>query len=113
MSPTRELVIAKVESMFPAEWRDIVLAELDRYPGDSAEGRARVQLAVLKGANGDVEKVAEWIDVALRDFRDVIAPTEYPRQTALGFVGTDALSAAEREEVIRRDREQWLEWLAS
>jgi hypothetical protein len=111
--PSRELVIQKVEALFPAERRDAVLDALDRYAGDAPEGRARVQLAILKASNGDHEQLREWVDVAQRDFRDVLAAAEYPGQMALGFTGMSALPATERDRIVRQDREQWLAWLAS
>ena len=113
MVPSRALVIAKVEALFPASQRAAALAEVDRYPGDTPEGRARVQLAALRMAGGDHAQLRDWVDLALRDFRDVLSPAEYPRQAALGFTGMDRLSAAEREAVIREDRAEWIAWLDS
>ena len=113
MTPTRELVQAKAMALFPEEQRDTVLAELDRYPGDTTEGRARVQLAILRLSEGDLGQLREWVGVALRDFRDVLAPAEFPQQTAVGFAVLSRMSEADRAAVVRADREQWLAWLAS
>ena len=110
-APTRELVLAKVRALFSASEQEQVLALLDTYEGDTPEGRARVQLAILKLTEGDAERVAGLVDLAARDFRDVLAPVEYPRQTALGFTGVGALSEAEREQVVREDRAQYVAWL--
>ena len=113
MIPERPLVLSKIASQFTPAERDVVLRELDRYPGDTPGGRARVQLAVLKLAAGDLSQVREWVDVALRDFRDVIAQAVYPRQTAMGFVGMDRLPEVERDRILREDEAQWQAWLAS
>ena len=69
---TRESVIARVAAEFAAADRADVLAALDGYAGDTPEGRARVQLAVLHAAKGDMEKIRTYSAHANVDFRDVL-----------------------------------------
>jgi len=106
-------VLAKLRALFPASERGRVLATLDAYEGDAPEGRARVQLAILKLAEGQADRVPGLVELAALDFRDVVAPAEYPRQLALGFTGLGALPGAERRRVEREDHQQYLAWLAS
>ena len=69
---TRDQVIATIATQFPAEEREAVLATLDAYPGDTPAGRARIQLAILALAAGDMRKVRDWAAHANVDFRDVL-----------------------------------------
>jgi hypothetical protein len=61
-----------------------VLELLDTYGVESYEReRARVQLAILKLSAGSEEKVREYVDVAKRDYRDVLFWAEYPEESKL------------------------------
>ena len=112
-TPTRELMLAKLSALFPAEERPGVLAALDAFESDDPHGRARVQLAVLKLSGGRGESIPSLVALAKLDYRDVLSPAEYPRQDELGFVGIDALSQAERQRVVQEDLAQYLAWLRS
>jgi hypothetical protein len=69
----------------------------------------RVRLAILKLANGDLKELSRHAQTAIQDFRDVLAPAEYPRWTAeIGF--DDAPKDIERS-VIKDDWKQYREWL--
>ena len=108
----------KLHSTWPdAEQRGRVSRALDRYGSDSSEaGRARVQLAILKLAGASEADVELWVEVAERDYRDVLAAAEYPEESQAAWAFRPHLSAAESAEIsaIRaRDREQYLEWLKS
>ena len=112
-TPTRELMLAKLSALFPANERSAVLAALDAFESDDPHGRARVQLAVLKLSAGRAESVPSLIELAKLDYRDVLSPAEYPRQDALGFIGLEALSETERQRLVQEDRAQYLAWLRS
>ena len=61
------------------------LAILDEYQSDGASP-TRVQLAVLKLAAGRLDELRREIETARRDYRDVLAPAEYPRYSReIGF----------------------------
>lgn len=66
----------------------------------------RVRLAALKLSRGSLEDLRYWTNLAKMDYRDVLAPAEYPR------FGTKRASTDEQHnETIRSDWEQYEEWL--
>ena len=76
---TRERVVATVAEQFPPELRTAVLNALDEYLGDAPAGRARVQLAVLQIAEGDIKRVQELAGHANVDFRDILYTADLKR----------------------------------
>jgi hypothetical protein len=108
----RGKVLHKVARYWPNADRQEIVAVLDQYGAESGEqGRARVQLAVLKLCDGRRERLADLVAMAKRDYRDVLAYAEYPEAMKLGFVGMRELSPEEAQAVRQRDREQYLKWL--
>ena len=69
-----------------------------------------VQLAVLKLANGSLEKLRAQIEIATGDYRDVLAPAEYPAYCKVGFRIRE-LPVDERLQIIDSDWRQYEEWL--
>ena len=94
---------------FPEEQFDSVMAVLNRY--ESKRERPRVQLATLKLANGDLEALQKQIRTALEDFRDVLAPAEYPESSKQGFRALLELPAEEKRRVFDSDWRQYETWL--
>jgi hypothetical protein len=78
------------------------------YPGNPPVG-PRVYLAILKLANGNLEKLSEQTKVAIHDFRDVLSIAEYPRYTK--EIGFDRAKGKVEQEIIAEDWEQYQEWL--
>jgi hypothetical protein len=100
----------KLATMFPdAAIRAAVEAELSRYGTESYEqGAARVRLAVLKLAGTSLEKLREHVDMAKRDYRDVLAMAEYPVE----LVNPTWRQPQDQVEGIRhQDFQQYHEWL--
>lgn len=97
---------------FPMENSREVLAMLSEYGTDSWHREiARVRLAALKLAGGDLSRLRSAIETAKRDYRDVLAGAEYPAYSR--YVGPlAALSADERRRMIDADWRQYSEWLA-
>jgi hypothetical protein len=96
---------------FSAEDYGTVMATLSEYGTEKWHpGPARVQLAALKVANGSVQKLRACIEVAKRDFRDVLAAAEYPAYHKIGFRVRD-LPAEEQSRIINSDWRQYEEWL--
>ena len=90
---------------FPNEQFDVTIALLK----ESREP-VRVQLAALKLANGSLEKLRTHIEVAKRDYRDVLAAAEYPSYFKIGFRVRE-LPDDERRQIIDSDCGQYEEWL--
>ena len=95
--PSRDLVLSEAKKLFLQENPDGILAILDEYGVASHErGRDRVQLAILKLSDGNLDDLRYWVQVAKRDYRDVLGPAENP-------------AAWEVKEADLRELEDWLE----
>jgi hypothetical protein len=85
-------------------------ALLDAYKLSSNENAARVRLAALKCAEGDLAKLKRELDEARLDYRDVLIDAEYPINYRL-TMKTKKPSADEYDESIRQDWKNYNEWL--
>lgn len=110
--PIPQVSLADVERIvrrdFPEEQFDSVMALLAEY--DFERERPRVLLAALKLANGRFNSLRRHIEVAARDYRDVLVAAEYPeywRSTLPVARPPDG----RREEIIDRDWKQYEDWL--
>ena len=70
----------------------------------------RVQLAVLKLANGSLESLRAQVEIAIGDYRDVLGPAEYPAYRKVGFRIRE-LPVDERLQIIDSDWRQYEQWL--
>lgn len=97
--------------MFPAEGlRNVARSALFRYGRELRHTEmARVRLAILKLAGPDITAIDKQVDVAIIDYRDVLASAEYPAY-ALLKPGIDP-TTPEAQQAIESDRRQYLEWL--
>jgi len=96
---------------FPPDMIDEVLAVLLEYGTEAWEREVpRVRLAVLKLADGDLERLRFHMGVARLDYRDVLAPAEYPgylrRVSPAGN-----LPETEIQRIIDGDWKQYQAWL--
>ena len=66
---------------------------------------ARVRLAILKLAEGNLERLLNEILVAIQDYRDVIAPAEYPTYRRI------EKDNAKLQKVYEDDWKQYNAWL--
>lgn len=109
--PSRELVLKKLGDRFPDPAKaEEALAILDRYGTEEWEQeKDRVQLAVLKLSEGDIEKLRLHLRRAKEDFRDALVPAESPESWMPPF----DRPAAERAAIRERDRAQYEAWLSS
>ena len=107
----RELVEAKVKLLFPDKAPAEILQLLDEYDSDFGEGTARIQLAILKLSDGDIEKLRYHIAAAKRDYRDVILPAENPELLRVGVGSWARMSEDEKEQLSNKDVQQYLGWL--
>lgn len=86
-----------------------VLAILDEYHSDGSDP-SRVQLAVLKLAGGNIAALRREIEVAKKDYRDVLAYAEYP--TCMRHVAnTCDLPSEEKQRIFDEDWKQYQGWL--
>ena len=97
MPASREVVLTAVASAFPGRDHAAILRILDTY-GSSEYDREqeRVQLAIIALSAGSEEKLRYFVDVAVTDYRDVLAwhttgplsesEGEKLRQTALDLI---------------------------
>ena len=113
MSQTsRALVLRKLYACFTdADLAGAALDLLDSYGVEAYQREPeRVQLAILKLSDGDIEQLRRYVEIAQQDYRDVLAWAEYPEQ-----MRTSASQYNSPATVIRaiedRDRQQYLQWL--
>lgn len=90
---------------FPRESWEVVVQLLLRYTYREAD---RVRLATLKNANGDIRRLAQQIEWACMDYRDVLLSAEYPAAGRIGRLSE--LPERERETVYAADRAQYEVW---
>lgn len=107
---TRDLVIAKANQCFRFDTEERIMGILDSYGSQTYEReRERVQIAILKLSEGDLEKLQRTVAAAKTDYRDVLAWAEYPEE-----MRKDTWKMTDKEEVARireSDRKQYLDWL--
>lgn len=107
----REVVEAKVKSLFPSNNPADILQLLDDDV-PSFWGAERIQLDILKLSDGNLEQLRHYIGVAKseRDFMKVIGLAEYPESSRLG-IHDKGLFYGEHKRLIERDFRQYLKWL--
>jgi hypothetical protein len=107
-----EDVIRVILRDFPSQQFDTVMPVLREYDTEKWEGaRARVYLACLKLANGNVDKLREQTKRAKQDFRDVLAGAEYPGYCRAGMFRVRELPRREQQSIVDGDWKQYEEWL--
>ncbi len=99
---------SKVAEVFPGVAPDDVLKRLDGYDGGA---RDRVQLAILKLCEGSLDRLDKWVATAIQDYRDVLAPAEYPREVARTPAELSKMSGEEVQALRDQDRREYLAWL--
>jgi hypothetical protein len=109
MTYTREIVLAKVRQEFPQCEAEEVMTILEAY-GKLAYEREdrRVQLAILKLSEGNLDQLRANVKIAKQDYRDVLAYAEYPSEMRHP---TWQMEAQRVEAIRQEDRKQYLEWL--
>jgi hypothetical protein len=96
---------------FSADEHSTVMATLSEYGTEKWQREpARVRLAALNVANGSIQELRACIELAKRDYRDVLAAAEYPAYYKIGF-HVLKLPPEEQSRVIQSDWRQYDEWL--
>ena len=83
---------------------------LEEYSSHEA---ARVRAAVLKLAAGSVDQLLTRLQVALIDYRDVLAPAEYPEYLRHSYAEIQQLSEADLQKIYDQDWQQYQSWFGS
>jgi hypothetical protein len=113
--PTPTVTDADVERIVRRDFDDArvedVLALLGEYGSESWHREpARVRLAVLKLAEGREDRLRSHMETANCDYRDVLAPAEYPSYIRK-VPGMDSVPEEAEQRIIDADWEQYQEWL--
>lgn len=109
---SRSKVLEKVIHYWPDQDPQIIMNILDEFGVESYEREGtRVQLAIVKLSEGDIEKLKEKIILAKTDYRDVLAYAEYPEEMKISYKEMRDIPAEKAKAVRERDREQYLKWL--
>jgi hypothetical protein len=103
-----ETVNARLRGTFPVSELAVASVVLSELVGEDPSGDAaasdfatcRLMLAALKLSEGDLMRLALWVEAGRRDPRDLIGAAEYPRESRGG--------GAERE----IDLAEYLNWVA-
>ncbi len=112
---TQEDVERIIRRDFSLERFDFIVSTLNAYESGEGQEATRVRLAILKLANGDWFKVASYVELAIRDYREVLGPAEYP-----GYVenlkerlrlGQWKVPEDKERLTKKSDRDQYDEWL--
>lgn len=107
----REVVEAKVKSLFPKHAPAEILRLLDTIPKPFG-GPYRLQLAVLKLSKGDPAKLRRYIEVAGHDLHhNLIRSAEYPVTSRIGFLNSTRLPASIQLWMFNSDLRQYMAWL--
>jgi hypothetical protein len=113
MQPTPKVSRDDVERIvrrdFPSSEFVNVVAVLDKYgSGKWHRERERVQVAVLKLAKGKMDALRREIENAKCDYREVIAPAEYPKYSKR--FANRKLPSEEQERIFAQDWKQYEDW---
>jgi hypothetical protein len=98
-----------IERDFGTNHKEEIIRQLQKY-GNENSGKLRVWSAILKLANKDVSKIESLVVNAKNDFRDVLAPAEYPIFWEMGFSKEDELSKKDRSKFSKDNWNQYQEW---
>ena len=113
--PTPEITSDDVERVLRREFakndREEAWSILLEYGSEEWHRESdRVRVAALKLAGGTIAGLRAAIETANADYRDVLAPAEYPEY--LRTVGPSAsVTPEERQRIINADWAQYSEWL--
>ena len=110
-SVTEEDVERIVRRDYPPEQINQVFTALRDYGQETwHRERYRVQLAILKLAAGDIDALHNHLEMAKRDYRDVLAFAEYPGYFTKVPPNAKPSDPAHAE-VIDADWKQYQQWL--
>jgi hypothetical protein len=114
--PTPQVTSDDVERVvrrnFPADEYAVVMTVLSDYGTENWHREpTRVKLAALKIASRSVQKLRACIEVAKRDYRDILSAAEYPSFRKVERARIQELPAEEQSRIIQSDWQQYEDWL--
>ena len=96
---------------YPQDLYFTIMNILGEYGSESWQReKHRVRLAALKLAHGNIDELRRLIATAKRDYRDIIAPAEYPSYTK-NILGLKEKDSNLKQKIIQKDWEQYTNWL--
>lgn len=112
--PVPQVTAADIERVVRRDFPDVQVADalaiLAEYgPQPWHREIARVRMAALKLANGSLDGLRQAIDRAKQDYRDVLAPAEYPNYTQYGSRVRRLRSRV--QQIFADDWQQYQRWL--
>ena len=94
---------------YPEEKYNEIFEMLNEYGIEDWERETiRVHLAILKLSNKDFYEIHKCVDIAKKDYRDVLLWAEYPLCGKQKFWN---LNGKEKQEIYKKDWKQYQEWL--
>lgn len=111
LQPSRELVLKKLHDCFPdAATAREALVVLDSYGTESwHRERERVQLALLRISEGDLDILRPNTLGARSDYRDTLVPAKFDGESQ----SSSKTPPAEMAAIRKRDRDSYERWLTS
>ena len=110
MTDHSKLLPRLLEKLFPQEEeREQVVGILGQYgSGDLQREGDRVRMAILKLAGRSPEQIRYYTLMACRDYRDVLAGAEYPKQ--MGHYPWREKDPERLAQITAEDLEQYQSW---
>jgi hypothetical protein len=113
--PTPTVTDADVERIVRREFEEAdvaaVLGILAEYGTEAHEPEsARVRLAALKEARGDLDRLRQQVSSAKMDYRDVLSEAEYPLASRK-WGRMKGMTDTERQAIYDADWHQYQKWL--
>ena len=112
-SVTADDVLRIIRRDFPDAIPNEVLDELSVYgPAQHHFEQHRVHAAILKLSDGEQERIVQFVQIADKDFRDVLTLAEMPgfSQIMLPVKEFAKRPIDEIESITKSDRHQYVEW---
>ena len=113
--PTPSVTDADVERIVRREFAEAEVAEVLRILAEYGTERyeresARVRLAALKEAHGDLDRLRQQVSWAKMDYRDVLSEAEYPLASRK-WGRMKRMTDDERQAIYDSDWRQYQNWL--
>jgi hypothetical protein len=109
---TENIISQKISQYWPDLEIQEIITILNQYGSESYHKEIqRVHLAILKLSEGQLNLLKHYLEIALSDYRDVLAWAEYPEEMKLGYSAKSKLPLEKVKALRRRDRVQYLIWL--